>query len=272
MILKRYALACFVLGYMAAILILHFLGLFPRPGIYDVSRLIGASQVAIEGKVLDAPVIRWDQTRFLLQGHAVTQSAFKGRVLVTLAFPDEELAPGDSIRVRGWLSATRPPSASREFDEQGYWATRRVFSMLKVWSPEGMTVIHRSPRWGLERSAWIFHKRYRTFWESVLPFDEAASLLLGITLGARADIACVSERSLYSCRGLSHRRRVRPEHGPHCGVGCELTFNHEHSEAACLVGLRASRDFLYVRCRRRSPRRARRDKCSHRTSRIRART
>ena len=122
--------------------------LFPRSGIYDVSRLIGASQVTIEGKVLDAPVIRWNQTRFLLQGRVVSPSAFEGRVLVTLAFPDEDLSPGDVIRVRGWLSATRPPSASREFDEQGYWATRCVFSMLKVWSPEALTIIRSSPKLG----------------------------------------------------------------------------------------------------------------------------
>jgi ComEC/Rec2-related protein len=182
--LIRYALAVCVLSYMAGIVIFHLLGLFPRSGIYDVSRLIGSSQVTVEGRVLDTPIIRWNQTRFLIQGRAFPLRAFEGKTLVTLAFPDEDLAPGDIIGVRGWLSAPRPPSAARDFDEQGYWASKRVFSMLKVWSPAGLTVLHRKPSWNLERVAWAFHKRYREFWENVLPEDEAG-LLLGITMGAR---------------------------------------------------------------------------------------
>src|SRR5882672_8391306 len=113
---------------MGGILVFHALGLFPRPGLYDVSRLIGSSQTTLEGRVLDSPIIRWNQTRFLLQGKASPQDAFQGRTLVTLAFPDEELAPGDLIRVRGWLSRPRPPSSKREFDERRYWSTKKVFS------------------------------------------------------------------------------------------------------------------------------------------------
>jgi competence protein ComEC len=56
--------------------------------------------------------------------------------------------------------------------------------MLKVWSPESAVVLMRSPAWGLPRAAWRFHKRFRAFWENVLPRDEAG-LLLGITMGAR---------------------------------------------------------------------------------------
>ena len=183
-VLSRYAFAVCILVFMAAIIVLHLFGLFPRAGLYDLSRLIGASQVTLEGRVLDSPVIRWNQTRFLLEGHALPLGAFNGRVLVTLTFPEESLAPGDHIRIRGWLSATRPPTASREFDEQSYWATRRVFCMLKVWSPEGLTVVTPSRAWGVERTAWRFHKVYRQFWEKALPQEEAA-LLLGITMGAR---------------------------------------------------------------------------------------
>src|SRR5438046_101021 len=131
--IRRYALLWVIGIYMAAIVVLHLLGLFPRPGIYDLSRLIGASQTTIEGRVLDAPVIRWDQTRFLIQGCARPLEAFCGQALVTLTFPLEDLAPGDVVRLRGWLSAPRGPSARRDFDEKGYWATRCVFSMLKVW-------------------------------------------------------------------------------------------------------------------------------------------
>src|SRR5438093_1381673 len=183
-VMRRYALPWCVVGYMVGIGVLHLAGLFPRPGIYDLSRLIGTSQVSLEGRVLDSPIIRWNQTRFLLIGCALPFGAFEGITLVTLSFEDPRLAPGDKIRVRGWLSAPRPPSRSREFDERSYWATRKVFSMLKVWSPEGLTVLQRSRGWSLERSAWAFHRRYREFWERVLPLDEAA-LLLGITMGAR---------------------------------------------------------------------------------------
>src|ERR1019366_3297551 len=122
--------------------------------------------------VMDSPVIRWKQTRFLFEGRGRPLRAFEGRAVVTLAFPDETLAPGDIIHVRGWLSSPRPASLTRDFDEQGYWATRRVFSLLKVWSPGAMTVLRSSPGWSLERLAWRFHGRYREFWERRLPWDE----------------------------------------------------------------------------------------------------
>jgi competence protein ComEC len=184
MVLKRYALACCVLAYMAGIVVLHLAGLFPRPGLYDLSRLLGSSQIVIEGRVLDAPIIRWNQTRFLLEGKATTLSAFHGKTLVTLTFPDEDLAPGDVIRVRGWPSAPRPATVMRDFDERGYWASRQVFSMLKVWSLDGLCVQQKSSPWSLSRAAWTFHKRYRAFWERFLSPEESA-LLLGTTIGAR---------------------------------------------------------------------------------------
>jgi len=136
-LLKRYAFAWCIIAYMATIVILHLCGFFPRAGIYDLSRLAGTSQVALEGWVMDSPVIRWNQTRFLFKGRALPLKAFEGWAVVTLAFADDSLAPGDRIRVRGWLSRPRPASITRDFDEQGYWATRGVFSMLKGWSPEG---------------------------------------------------------------------------------------------------------------------------------------
>jgi len=68
-------------------------------------------------------------------------------------------------------------SLTRDFDEEGYWATRGVFSMLKVWSPDGLAVLKRSSPWSLERSAWAFHQRYRLFWERRLPPDETGLLL-----------------------------------------------------------------------------------------------
>jgi len=182
--LFRYAFAACILTYMGGIIALHLLGLFPRAGFYDPSRLIGSSVVILVGRVEDAPVIRWNQTRFLFSGHAEPMTVFRGKVVVTLNFVDENLAPGDRLRVRGWLSSPRPASPGRDFDEQGYWATRGVFSMLKVWSSDGLTVLRPSSSWSLERSAWGFHCRYREFWERHLPWDEA-SLLLGVTIGAR---------------------------------------------------------------------------------------
>ncbi len=124
---------------------------------------------------MEAPVIRWNQTRFLFSGHASPFTAFHGKSVVTLNFINEDLAPGDLIRVRGWLSSPRPASPGRDFDEQNYWATRRVFSMLKgLVSRTGMTIQHPSSPWSLTRLAWIFHGRYREFWERQMSlWDEA---------------------------------------------------------------------------------------------------
>jgi competence protein ComEC len=181
---SRYAFAACVLAYMAAILALHAAGLFPRPGLYDVSHLIGLPQVTFDGEVVDFPVLRWNQTRFVFDGAACPMNGFHGKCVVTLTFLEPELASGDRIRLRGWLSAPRAASSPQDFDERGYWANRRVFTMLKVWSPESLTVLRRSSPWSLSRQAWKFHGCFRRFWERVLPPDEA-SLLLGMSIGAR---------------------------------------------------------------------------------------
>ena len=122
---------------MSGIVLLHFLGLFPRAGIYDLSRLVGTSQATLEGYVVDSPVIRWNQTRFIFKGCALPLRAFKGQSVVTLAFPRYDLAPGDRISSARLAFCATPLFASRtrDFDEQSYWSTRGVFSMLKSWSP-----------------------------------------------------------------------------------------------------------------------------------------
>lgn len=183
-LLQRHALAVCVLVYMGILIALHVLGLFPRPDLYDLSRLIGAPQVILEGEVVDFPVIRWNQTRFLMEGRARPLEAFRGRAVVTLAFPWPELTPGDVIGARGWLSAPREPSWRRPFDERRYWRSQRVFSLFKVWSPESVLVWKSPKGHRFQRAAWRFYNRFQAFWKRVLPPDEAA-LLLGITIGAR---------------------------------------------------------------------------------------
>ncbi len=175
--LSRYALVCSLLLYMGGIFLLCALGLFPRAGLYDLSRLRGASVVLIEGKVLDSPLLRWGQTRFLMEAHARPLEAFGGRVVVTLPWLDATLAPGDRVTARGHLS--RPTERARD-----YWASRRVYSFLKVWYAESFTVLRRSSRWSLARAAWRFQRRYRAFWEERLP-ERHAALLVGVTVGGR---------------------------------------------------------------------------------------
>src|SRR5438876_327430 len=117
---KRYALACCVLAYMGGIVVLHLTGLFPRPDLYDLTRLVGSSLTTLEGRVLEGPVIRWHQTRFLIQGKASPLNSFHGKALVTLAYPHDDLAPGDHVRLRGWLSAPRRPRREGQFNERDY--------------------------------------------------------------------------------------------------------------------------------------------------------
>jgi len=180
---QKYGLAICVAGGMGVLVGLHALGLFPGAGLHDLSRLVGAPVTVLEGTVLDFPSTRWYQTRFILDGHAVPLTGFTGRVVVTLKFPDYSLMPGDRVRVRGWLSAPRSASALRTFDEQEYWSSHGVFALLRVWDRGGFELVHR-PRWSLERLAFRFHHAFRQFWEARLP-EDAAALLLGITIGAR---------------------------------------------------------------------------------------
>src|SRR5262245_2462420 len=132
--LKRYGVVGFAAVYTAVLIGLHALGKFPAPGPYDVSRLAGTPALVFEGEVISFPQTRWNQTRFLIEGQADPLTAFRGRLVVNLNFPMENLAPGEIIRVRGGLSLTRAPTANRSFDEHGYWAGYRAYASLKVWS------------------------------------------------------------------------------------------------------------------------------------------
>jgi competence protein ComEC len=183
-LLRRYALVVCTAGYTAVLVLLHVGGRFPIPGAYDIARLAGAPRVSFEGRVIDFPQIRWGQTRFLMEGAVPYQEAFKGRVLVQLDFPVEDLAPDEHLRVRGWLYRTREPGAKRPFNERAYWATHRTHAILRVWSPEGLDRLSESNDKTWTQEAWGFHQRFKHFWFNVLSPDEAA-ILSCMTMGSR---------------------------------------------------------------------------------------
>lgn len=175
--LSRYGYLTILSLYMGALLTLHALGRFPRPGLYDLSHLVGSTVMTVEGEVEEAPVIRWGQTRFRIHATAWPMQAFRGHLVVTLPYPDPSLGPGDRIRIRGWLS--RPPATTGD-----YWAGRRVYTFIKVWSSDSVMLLSRAHRGSLGHLAWTFQTRYRQFWEARLSWNEAA-LLSGMTVGAR---------------------------------------------------------------------------------------
>lgn len=177
--LKRYGLAVCVGAYTGGLILLHLLGRFPAPGGNDISRLAGSPLVAFQGRVVNFPMTRWGQTRFLMEGHDVPQGTYHGRVVVDLKFPLEDLAPGDGLRIRGWLGRPRRPSWRRTFDERAYWAGFRAYAVLHVWSAQGLQRLSTS-----RHLAWSFHQRVKRFWFEHLPADEAA-LLSCICLGTR---------------------------------------------------------------------------------------
>lgn len=186
--LRRYAFPAIVTTYALGILFLHALHLFPRPGLYDLSQLIGATQVVLEGRVVNFPLTRWGRTEFLLEARAQPLSAFHGRAAVKLSFPSWDLSPGDRIRLRGWLYPPRTAAEARGFDEKGYWASRQTYAMMRVYSPASFEVMRPASPYSIRFWAWRFHQRSDDFWFNVLPNDEAA-LLSGITLGSRGIVS-----------------------------------------------------------------------------------
>src|SRR3982751_1848277 len=131
--IRRYALGCSFGGYVLFLTALYASGLYPRPGAHNLSRLIGMPVVTLEGDVINFPSIRWNQTRFLFEGKTVPDKAFSGRAVVTLNFTEADLAPGDRVRLRGWLTAPRDPTPKRSFDERSYWASFQTYAMCRVW-------------------------------------------------------------------------------------------------------------------------------------------
>ncbi len=181
---KRYGLVACAVVYTAALVALHALGKFPAPGPDDVSRLAGDPALIFEGRVITFPQTRWGQTRFGMEGRALSHAAYRGRIVVTLRFPLEDLAPGETLRVRGWLSRPRGADARRSFDERAYWAGFRAYAVLRVWSPEALARLQGSGHTSWRQRAWDFHQRFKQFWFDHLPEDEAA-LLSCITMGSR---------------------------------------------------------------------------------------
>lgn len=175
-LLRRYGLPISLSLYLSVLVGLNALGRYPRPGPKDPVWLADQPVVSLEGRVINFPSTRWNQTRFVLESPA-------GLAVVTLGFVDRELAPGDRVSVRGWLRPTRPPGPGKTFDESSYWASQGVYSVLKVWSPEGTRRIHR-PRISLARAGWRFRLRFMKFWETHLR-PEPAAFLIGLTVGAR---------------------------------------------------------------------------------------
>src|SRR3954470_8998010 len=116
--LHRYALPALIAAYSTVLVLLHLCGRFPAPGCYDVSRLNGSAAIELQGKVISFPQTRWGQTRCLFDGRADPLSAFHGRMLVTFKFPVEDLAPGERLWLRGWLSAPRLPRGQNPFNER----------------------------------------------------------------------------------------------------------------------------------------------------------
>src|SRR5262245_31749181 len=117
--LQRHLLVVCASAYALLLTVLHAWGRFPVPSAYDISRLAGSWVVSMEGRVINSPQTRWGKTRFMLEGHAEPLDAFRGRVVIYLDFPINDLEPGEKVRLRGWLSRPRPPSPRRSFDERG---------------------------------------------------------------------------------------------------------------------------------------------------------
>jgi competence protein ComEC len=182
--LRRYALAVCAAIYVGTLIVLHALGLFPRAGPHDLSRLIGQPVVTLRGSVVGSPLTRWGQTRFLLEGRAIPLSVYRGRVAVNLNVAAPDLMPGERVQVRGWLYAPRLADARHSFDERAYWAGFKTYALMRVWSAESFQHEASCRRLTLEQTAWRFHQNFKRFWFDRLPFDEAA-LLCGITMGSR---------------------------------------------------------------------------------------
>lgn len=155
---------------------------FPRPGLYDLSRLQGTPSVTLVGRVIDLPMTKWGHTRFVFEGQAEPLTGFKGRVLVTASFDAGQVAPGDQLCLRGWLGALKESRVPGAFSELDYWRNRRVYTKFTVWQPQALEALPSKNYLG--RAAYQFRRRFCGFWQERLGVDETA-LLLGVTMGGR---------------------------------------------------------------------------------------
>lgn len=178
---QRYALLMLLALLAIGLATLHAFGLYPRAGLYDLSKLRRSSIVTLEGRVLDLPSTRWRQTRFLFEGEAQPLSAFEGKVIVSTRF-EADIAPGDRLRLRGYLAPLKSARAPKGFDEQRYWGKKGTFAKFTVWHPSGLENLTRG--WSLGRLALAFREKFCNFWRARLMPREAA-LVLGLTMGGR---------------------------------------------------------------------------------------
>lgn len=179
----RHLLAILLFLYMGVLVSLRAVGRFPAPGPADLAGRIGDPLVRVEGTVSDFPIIRWNQTRFVLQGCAV-DSPHCGLAQVTLQFAWPELGYGDHVRLRGWPHRPRPPTRNRPFDEAGYLASKGIYTHLKGWSSAALEWHRPAGPWSLSGCIAEARARFCRFWTERLPEPEA-SLLIGLTIGGK---------------------------------------------------------------------------------------
>lgn len=176
----RYALLV-VLGLLCLVLaVLKSLGIYPRPAACDLSQRIGGPLIVVEGTVTELPLTRWGRTRFRVEA-ATQDHAHRGHLLVTTHFP-ADVALGDRLELRGYLSAFRQARSGTRLSDADYWASRATFCQLTVWQPSGLRKCVGGSAFA--QLAYRYRQRFFAFWNDRLETDRAA-LLLGVTMGGR---------------------------------------------------------------------------------------
>jgi len=159
--------------------------------------------IHLRGRVIDRPRISRDdiaiyrrpyRTQFTLEAAEIDgvshPTSVSGLVSVSLRDAVLELAPGDHVRITGWLSAPRGPRNPGEFDWRLHLRRQGIMARLTCEHMESVRRVDADPNWGMRERLSRMRAGFRgrllegAFDES----DESGGIVAAVVLGERSAV------------------------------------------------------------------------------------
>jgi competence protein ComEC len=186
---------------------LHSARILPRdlPGNH-VIHLVGREAVDLEGVVIQAPEIRQERARLVLEAERAFQGrgpfGAQGRVLITVGRGAECVEYGDRIRVRSRLRAPDPSGNPGGFDWRGHLALQGILVQGFVQDARELLLIRRDQGSWLRQWVEGIRRRISTAIRQEYP-TPSREIILSLVTGEAWSLPS-SWRDAFAAMGLSH--------------------------------------------------------------------
>ncbi len=203
---RRFRWGLFVLLF-ASLGALHSTRILPRDFPRDhVIHLVGTEVVDLEGIVIQAPEIRQERTRLVLEARRVFRqrepSRVQGNILITVGRGGEGFRYGDRIRVRTRLRAPEPPGNSGGFYWCKHLALQGILVQGFVQDAWEVLLVRHNQGGGLRQGVEAIRREFSNAIRQEFP-TPAREIILSLVTGEAWSLP-PSWRNAFAALGLSH--------------------------------------------------------------------